>query len=612
MEVVWNPWLDPRAGILRRILQERGPPQSTARRSGERAIRTVSSADTELPHPDRGHRTWRGERWQVPVVACVFGIAAIASLLLLSWNITGTPDVVTDEVTYSHAGANVITQNRISWGEDPIYVHPPVFFLLIGGWLWLFDAADVSVLDQIDIVRGLTNALSALAVIAVGALAMALLPQRRIGRSLLLASVAMLLVVLDPVVQRYGRIVYMESAAVLISLIAILLSVWLGSLGWQYVLIVGGAFGTALLTKELTIILVAAPLLAALLDPKRPRLGREVLTLGFGVLIWATFPVWSLQQGSLGQFVAEKSATLRRVAGLLQTTGWNREGVSFLDGLIDKAGVYASSYILLALGVPLAIWALRRRREDAGTRLVAAMILLTYAYLGYAIVLGQNNDHFYTYAIIPVSIGVAVYLDRLVPPNPHPDLRLRRSSTIRGRRTIRAAVVVGVLVVSSVISWGVRYGSATDDAFRDMVAYVGTNVPHCALVNASTDPDKYDATIAGPRVTGFTNGPEALDSGVTYFLVSDVEARWRYGWSSPEFEQWIRTNGEFQVAFEGETYGNLALYRVGEPVVCDATAAPATAVSQRSPASALMFLAVLGILVGAVIVASGAVWAWRR
>lgn len=585
----------------------------TARRSGERAIRTVSSTDTELPHPDRRHRTWRGERWQVPVVAAVFGIAAIASLFLLSWNITGTPDVVADEVAYSQAGANVITENRIAFGDDPIYVHPPVFFLLIGGWLWLFDAVDASVLDQVDMVRGLTNALSALAVIAVGALAMALVPQRRLGRSLMLASVAMLLVVLDPVVQRYGRIVYMEAAAVLMGLIAILLSVWLASLGWQYVLVVGGAIGAALLTKEITILLVAAPLVAALLEPKRPRLGREVLTLGFGALIWATFPLWSLRLGSLGEFVDEKSATLRRVVGFLQTTGWNREGVSFLDGIVDQAGVYASSYILLALGVPLLIWALRRRREDVGTRIVAALILLTYAYLGYAILFGQNNDHFYTYAIIPVAIGIALYLDRLVPPNPHPDLRLRRSHVIRGRRMFLAALVIGVIVVASIVSWGSRYASGTDVAFREMVTYVDANVPHCALVNTSTDPDKYRDTIAGPEISHIFSGPEALAAGVSYFLVSDIESRWRYGASTPEFEQWIHTNGELQVAFEGETYGTLALYRVGEPVVCDGTADPvAAAVPQRSPASALMFLGVVGILVGAVIVASGAVWAWKR
>lgn len=532
----------------------------------------------------------------------------------MSWNITGAPDVVVDEVVYSQAGSNVITENRISWGDDPIYVHPPLFFLLIGGWLWLFGATEASVLDQIDMARGLTNALSALAVIAVGALVLALLPHRRMGRSLLLASIAMLLVVLDPVIQRYGRLAYIEAAAVLLGLVAILLSVWLGSLRWQYVLIVGAAIGAALLTKEIAIILAAVPLVASLLQPQRPRMGRELLTLGFGVLIWSTFPLWSLQLGSLGEFLTEKTATLKRLLGILQTTGWNREGVSFLDGVIDKADVYASSYLLLALGVPLLVWAWRRRSEDAGMRVLAAMILLSYAFLGYALFLGQNNEQFYSFGIIPVAIGVAIFLDRLIAPVPHPDLRLRRSSSIRRMRTFLAVLGLSVLVVASLVSWGVRYGSATDAAFRDMVTYVDTNVPPCALVNASGDPDKYRNTIVGPRVTEFGNGPEALASGVHYFLVSDVDSRLRYGASNPEFEQWIRTNGDLQIAYEGETYGNLALYRIGHggDVACDESLTAAAAAELRSPASAQLYVGGLGILIGAVVAAGAAVWAWKR
>jgi Dolichyl-phosphate-mannose-protein mannosyltransferase len=172
----------------------------------------------------------------------VLGVAAITGLALVLrlHGLTSAPLFTDnlDEIQFAWAGLNLIQHgDAITWSYYPGYPsyeaftafgvtvpvvhhwmdHPPLFSLMIGGWLWLLGARDMTGFNAVE-VRLVPVVCSTLTVPLVH-----LLGRRFIGAGA--AMVGALLLATAPAAVLFGRVAEPESAQAVLLLVALLLTV---------------------------------------------------------------------------------------------------------------------------------------------------------------------------------------------------------------------------------------------------------------------------------------------------------------------------------------------------------------------------------------------------
>ena len=84
-------------------------------------------------------------------------LLAVAAFLVIGHRITASPDTIYDESVYSKAAANVATQGRITWQGEPVFVHPPLYFLTQSAWLRITSSQHADLFGVIDEARIATS-----------------------------------------------------------------------------------------------------------------------------------------------------------------------------------------------------------------------------------------------------------------------------------------------------------------------------------------------------------------------------------------------------------------------------------------------------------------------
>jgi 4-amino-4-deoxy-L-arabinose transferase-like glycosyltransferase len=197
---------------------------------------TPSTASTER----RSLLTFRLPRvgtWPALEVVAVVAVTGLALLLRLHGLASAplfTDDL--DEIQFAWAGLNLIQHgDPITWSYYPGYPayeaftafgvtvpvvhhwmdHPPLYSLIIGGWVWLLGARDMTGFDVVE-VRLVPVACSTLTVPLVY-----LLGRRFIGGAAMLGA---LLLATAPAAVLFGRVAEPESAQAVLLLVALLLT----------------------------------------------------------------------------------------------------------------------------------------------------------------------------------------------------------------------------------------------------------------------------------------------------------------------------------------------------------------------------------------------------
>jgi O-antigen/teichoic acid export membrane protein/4-amino-4-deoxy-L-arabinose transferase-like glycosyltransferase len=489
------------------------------------------------------------------LVGCLL-LAAVAML----WNVWGSPDSQYDEVVYTRAAQQVAATGRLTWTGQPMFVHPPLSFLAQAGWLDLVGLSTAPLGDAILGARVLAAIASIGAVLVLAAVVRRLIPLAGRRRRMLLTAGVVLLAACDPILLRYGRMAIIEPFALLGCLVTLYLSIvlWRRRTLW-YVAGAGTATGLTLLTKEVTLFLLVTPAVFALLGRDWRGLLRAGGALLTGLGLWLLFPLWAVQLGLTGEFTDVKLATLQRLLGIIQITGWNRPETSFASAVLGQAGQYASSYLLLAGGACALVW-LALHRVPATARWLLAWLLASYGFGAYTVLLGTLNEQFFVY-LMPAAVTGTVLVADAVVARRTADRRVRRVP--RGARLAAAAVVLPLVALLgfAVVAW-VRFSVPRNDALLRATAFVRATVPSCEAVNASGDPDKYQHLLPGYTVTSYGVGAAAVANGVHLFFLSDKDAALRYAGSSPQLNTWIRANGIRLARFPSSTYRGLEVWRV--------------------------------------------------
>ena len=502
-------------------------------------------------------------------------LAAIAYLV----NLRAAVDFDLDEVMYTIAGRNVAGHGSLSWAADPIAVHPPLHFLLLGAWAVLTGTVHGPPLDAIFTARWLGALVSVANVVMVGLLC------RLYCRNSRAVAAAMALAIVDGFLLRFGRTALIEPTAILAGLIVVYLALRLRYAATaRYVTVVGAVSGVALLVKEPLLFFVLVPVLAAALERDPAFLRRSGAAVLVGGLIWTVFPIWAALGGAGGWWWSEHRTNLDRLAGFLQASGMNRPGVSSTGVFGTTFAMYASGYLIFAagaVGLLRLAWTagvLRRRAARSRPASLVAFGVLSFGFLGYCVLFGQANEQLTAYSAAP-----AVLLAVLGWGTPMP-------------RAVVAATTV--LFLAGVAAWVGNVALTRDDATSRMGRYL-TTYDACAPVNATGDAQRWLPVLPRNRVASQADGVSALGDGVRLFLLSRKDSAMRYGVSSPELDAWVRRNGQPVQQFESRRYRTIELWSVAADVPAVAGSAcfnPAAPVA--SNASVGRFL---GLLSGALL-----------
>ncbi len=559
------------AGVLPTELT--GPasgPLSRTRAAGRRLQLRVES----LPWPG----PWlRARRWVL-----LAGLVAAAAMLV---NLSRSPDTLYDETVYTEAARSVATGWQLTWTGIPFFVHPPLYFLAQAAWLKITGTATGSFFSAVVAARVLTAVCGLTAALLTAGLARRLMPRASAGRARALAAVVVVLTALDPTVVRYSRLAIIEPVALVLALTTLLVA-WrlrrapvLRFAGW-----VGALTGVTLLTKEVTVFLLLTPVVFGLLRRRRDLVGRGLAGLGAGIAVWLAFPLWSVAIGRFPDFLDVKTATLQRLLGASQITGWNRPGVSFPQVLWQDAGQYAPTYLALGVGAGALVWLWLRRNGEAGDYLLA-WVGCGFAFAAYNVAAGTLNEQFFVYVVPGAVVASVAAADaahqrlrrgprRAVPFRPQPagggvvipfpaTRRLARTPVSRTRLALAAVplVLLAVTGATSAVSWATHYATR-HDGVRVVDDYLKTHLPTGSTINASGDPDKFAAQLPGYTFTTFASGPEARSYGVQYFILTPFDVFARYGAMTPQLASWITGHGRLLLSAPTSSGSDMQLWRV--------------------------------------------------
>ena len=306
-----------------------------------------------------GTRRWRAllrEEWPLAVFcACVAAIA-------LLYNLFGAPDVLYDEAAYVFMAKQVALQGQLTLTNQPMFIHPPLMWLLEAGWLRLTGYAWAPEPSAIYAARLLSAPVGAIGAILVGAMAYRLAENATSSQRRLITGAVTLLVALDPALVRYDRQAVIEPFAVCMGMVVMHAAWSLRARGtFAYVSIVGLLGGITLLTNEIAVFLVIVPVIFALLERDRSLIRKSVAAFGIALAFALIDFFWAVELGLGGEYIWVQTNGFQRLIGLIQSTGFNMPGVSLVGSLMESVKQYSSSYTMLGSGFAALIWCCSRK-----------------------------------------------------------------------------------------------------------------------------------------------------------------------------------------------------------------------------------------------------------
>lgn len=561
-------------------------------------------------------------RWDARPV-WVFAALTVLTGTMLLLNLHRSPDYLVDETYYTALGQHIVDENAISIGGGALTVHPPLYFMAIGGWEWLTGHSAAPILDALWANRYLGALLCTVAAVLTGITARELASRARPAVRMAAAIVATLLVASNGFLLAFGRTVLMEPGAIAIGAAFILVALKLRNASRvTQVVVLGALIGTGVLVKATVAFIVLAPLVAALLQRDRRTIVTQSLAVLTGALVWSAFPLWAAVTGNGARFWDTQTLSIRRLFGLVHTTGVNLPSGNPLTQFLRTLPLYISGYGAVLLGGIAGLVLLWRSgllrkghwRADPDSALLLGYGGLTYLFFSYSFLFGAGNQHLTAYAAAPAALlCVSLFSMRpdvvADPVGAHPEVLAHRADRQRlGSRIVAGAV--GLLLAVGVVGWGVYYAVQRDDGTTQMSQWISANVPACVPVNGTGSGFRWQVALPDREVTIGRDGPATLARGVHLYLVSPKDTRYSYAPSSPALTAWIEANGTMIHETDSRSSESLQLWQVGQYPTPTETSN--CALSLRPPsgdASALAFLALFATtLVVAPALVGGTTW----
>lgn len=491
-----------------------------------------------------------------PVAAFVASAAGIVTLVVRLALHGRSFDLFGDEVVYTDLGRSVISGGFPRYG-GPFFLHGPGFFYLEAGWARI--AGDPgSLLGWVYEMRTL-NALLA------GATALVLVLLATRAGSPLAGAVVGALYALEPFCIRQNDRVLLETAMMLWVMLGYLVFTslidrlparhdWLRAIG------AGLLFGVAVLTKDEGALLTILPLLAAAVLRWGPSLRLTALTIATTAAVYGAYVAVVAVNGYFSIFWQAKTAGIKRMLGLAQTTGFNSpgSGASLSSRLTAEAGYFGTTYIILLLAAPAFLVVLSRGgrlQRMLGTLYCAAGVTLAYA------VFQGTLEEQELYLLVVPSLLILPLAVTLLPAGS----RRAPGSWLPGPAGKPAIALTGTALTLALgvnLLTCVRWLVQPDDGFARLISYVTEHVPAGAPIGVTDGDIETPSALAAYQV-GYWDTPAALSQEhVRYFVVEWATVTQGYSDQSPAEVRKLVSRGRVVFSFTGRTYGDLVLYQL--------------------------------------------------
>ncbi|MEJ2885186.1 ArnT family glycosyltransferase [Actinomycetospora aeridis] len=514
-----------------------------------------------ITHGAPGRRDWR---WvlsaAVPVV--VLGLVAFA---VRAVGVHSGFELWVDEMVYSDLGNSVARGDLPNLPNGYFFLHPPGMFVVEGLVIKVFGLGDLDPASRVWALRWLTITLGALSVMLVF-----LIVQRIVGR--LPAWFAAALMIFEPFVLRNNSRVFLETLGglfVLVGLLALIHHITAGGARDTRVLLpvtAGAFFGLAILTKDVYVLYVFLPVVAAIFWRKTLAMREALLVLAATVTPYALYLLFLFAAGRLGGWVEAKAQGIARMFGGNVTSGYNAEGApSLVSRLIELVGHYGTSYALLAICPLAGILVVRSARPER--RMVGLTALFMGAFGLYSAAFGTFEEQ-YGYGIMLASItamAVAVVEAREQWP-----------------RVQRPVLVATSLFLVFAVALGVRTELTTDNGFQQFHEWVAEgNLPADAKVGV-TNGTAHWMYARDPRFGVWVSPKEMRDAGAQYILTQSLTTRQGYDYAVPGLIDWLEANATPVFRADGPNNGATILYRVDQPALDEGADADVAASPDRN------------------------------
>jgi 4-amino-4-deoxy-L-arabinose transferase-like glycosyltransferase len=525
----------------------------------------------------------------------------------VAYRLNQAPDIFTDEIIYTRIGARIAGEGAMVWDSgNPFIVHPPLYFLLEGAYHAITGDPSAPIYSPGDIFASVYHARYLNAFFAgLTAVVLFWFGKRLHGKGL--GFLLVVIFILDPFGIRTNRRAMLETLAGLLSVAGI--GMYLSAIQEDLKrrsplssrLIFGGLLlGFALLSKELTFINLVVVYLYGVIDFVRKRFfsGRgaqiakstaplRVFLLSLSTIVIAGFTYalyfgWIIASGMWGIYASEKFLGFERLLGLVQLTGWNRPGVSFLTLLLDRLSNYGSSYMVLALGGASVLGLLIWGRKTISGRFLIVWGFVIYPFFAFLAFAGSGNDQFFYFLLLPAiiflcygiitfpeGIRTALPMSHKIPSAKQQSPLHRLTKFINQNRTkvqiLFTAVLLLVILPFNIYRWFTTFGVGQDNGYAQFKSFVEANVPIGDAINASGDPIKFQYFFPDRQIYAAATSQEAVADGVHFFALAPKDVALHYGKITQELSDWIQSNGTLLFSVDDPSYGNIYLYQVDYP-----------------------------------------------
>ena len=501
-------------------------------------------------------------------VATAIGVGTLLIRLILHER---SFDLFGDEVIYADIGRSVVDGGFPSFLGEPFFLHGPAFFYLEAGWSRIFGRP-ASLMAWVYEMRTLNCLLAGLTAVLLVLLA------TKVTRSLTAGTAAGLLFALDPFSIRQNDRVLLETAMMFWILLGyqLLLSLADRSLSRSSTIRAASAgliFGIGILVKDEAALITILPLLCVVIF----RWGFPRLLIGCtitaSVLPYAAYVAVVAEYGYGPGWWSAKTSGIKRLLGVVQTTGFHSSGGGSLGGrLVAEGGNFVTTYVLLLAAVPAA-W-MMLRHGSALLRVVALFYCASAITLAYAVSLGTLEEQELYLLSIPsmlvIPAGITLFIRRRASTPKHPTQGRAQRRNYSGSTVVMAGVLAVLLTLNLISS--IQWLQQPDDGFSYLLPYLAKHTPPGTVIDlaagapppSQTDGGRY-ALEGTYSVSMWTTKSALAQNHVGYILAEWGPINEGYAFMSPSAVRALVSGTRMVFSRDGRTYGQLALYKVASP-----------------------------------------------